>query len=155
MESILNYVKGIMFLLILITFVLNALPDLSYKKYLKVFMGLVLVITILKPVTGFLGVDDTFYNEFSKYSDQFDSDVFGKKIGDLQNEIVEEYVSENNTEIETEEDADDEESKTEADDNDSTEGAVTDDGNIIEKKVEAGDNNISDIYISIEEIGNE
>jgi len=92
MESFMSYIKGIAFLIILITFVVNALPDSSYKKYIKIFTSIVLVITILKPITDFLGIGDTFFNNYSKYSFEFDTEGFEDEINDFQNKIVNNYI---------------------------------------------------------------
>lgn len=97
MNDILNYVKGIAFLMLFITFVINILPDSSYKKYVKIFTGLVLVITVIKPVTDFLGIGDTFYNSLSKYNSEFDSEAFENEISGIQNNMVENYIEENSS----------------------------------------------------------
>lgn len=94
MESILGYIKGIAFIVILISFVTDILPDSAYKKYLKIFAGLLLVITIVKPLADFVGIGDTFFDSFTKYNEQFDAEEFESSITQIQQNILDNYVEE-------------------------------------------------------------
>ncbi len=75
MNTLLGYIKNIGFFLILVSVVCNALPDNSYKKYCKLFCGLVLVVLVITP-----------FNEFLNYEGNI-SDIFiGKSY---QSELME------------------------------------------------------------------
>ena len=63
-EQIYQWVKNIAFYLILITAVMNVLPNNNYKKYVKLFTGMVLVLLVLSPITSLLKLNRTMYFTF-------------------------------------------------------------------------------------------
>ncbi len=67
MDTLLSYIKNIGFFLILVSVVCNALPENSYKKYCKLFCGLVLVVLVLNPFNELLNyegdIGDIFVSE--------------------------------------------------------------------------------------------
>lgn len=67
MDTLLGYIKNIGFFLILVSVVCNALPENSYKKYCKLFCGLVLVVLVITPFNEILNYDgdisDIFLNK--------------------------------------------------------------------------------------------
>ncbi len=67
MDTLLAYIKNIGFFLILVSVVCNALPENSYKKYCKLFCGLVLVVLVITPFNEILNYDgdisDIFLNK--------------------------------------------------------------------------------------------
>lgn len=50
LEYIYEWIQNIAFYLILITAVIHVIPDSGYKKYIRFFTGLVLILLILNPV---------------------------------------------------------------------------------------------------------
>lgn len=75
MTTLLGYIKNIGFFLILVSVVCNALPENSYKKYCKLFCGLVLVVLVLTP-----------FNELMNYEGNI-GDIFVNKS--YQSELME------------------------------------------------------------------
>lgn len=67
MDTLLGYIKNIGFFLILVSVVCNALPENSYKKYCKLFCGLVLVVLVITPFNEILNyegdISDIFLNK--------------------------------------------------------------------------------------------
>lgn len=81
-EQIYQWVKNIAFYLILITAVMNVLPNNNYKKYVKLFTGMVLVLLVLSPITSLLKLNRTmdftfmtssFEQELNELDDQAES----------------------------------------------------------------------------------
>lgn len=54
MENLLNYIKNIGYFLILMSLVSNVMPDNSYKKYCRMFCGIILVVLVINPFYEFL-----------------------------------------------------------------------------------------------------
>lgn len=75
--------------LILITAVLNALPDSGYKKYIRFFTGLVLTFMMLTPVLKVLGTDGQIMNFYK-------SRKYEEKVEEMEKaaRYFEEYISE-------------------------------------------------------------
>ena len=55
MQEFSDYIRNIMYLVIFMTFVGIISPGGSYKKYIDMVLGLVLIIVIISPVASFLG----------------------------------------------------------------------------------------------------
>lgn len=71
MEGMKAWVKNIVFYMILITTIMNVLPDNQYKKYIKLFTGLLMLILIMAPVGGILQLNDKFnYSYITKSFEQ-------------------------------------------------------------------------------------
>lgn len=52
-----EWIQNIAFYLVLVTAVLHAVPDKAYKKYVRFFTGLVLILMIVTPVLKLFGTD--------------------------------------------------------------------------------------------------
>lgn len=76
LEQIYQWIKNIAFYLILITAVMNVLPNNSYKKYVRLFTGMVLVLLVLSPLTGFLNLNQLMDVTYVTNS-------FKQELGDL------------------------------------------------------------------------
>ena len=70
MGTLLSYIKNIGFFLILVSVICNALPDNSYKKYCRLFCGLILVVLVLNPFNEFLNYDRDIGEIFTNKSYQ-------------------------------------------------------------------------------------
>ena len=58
MEAIFSWMKNIAFFLILSGLLLQLLPDGKYRKYLKFFSGMILVILVASPVNHWFGLEE-------------------------------------------------------------------------------------------------
>ena len=59
MEAVLNWIKGIMGCLLLMSLVLQCVPGKIYRPYLRLFMGIILILTVLSPLTDLTGFGET------------------------------------------------------------------------------------------------
>lgn len=53
MEFLYSYVKNICVFMLVITLILNIFPDRQYIKYIKLFAGLLLIISAITPIINF------------------------------------------------------------------------------------------------------
>lgn len=60
MEKIYSLVKDIVVYLILVTIIMNLVGKSSYRKYISIFTGMVLILIIAKPVVSLFNLSDTF-----------------------------------------------------------------------------------------------
>ena len=66
-DGIYSWIHNVAFFFILLTAVMNFLPDNIYKKYLQFYMGMLLILVILSPVFRFTGLENkvtSFVREF-------------------------------------------------------------------------------------------
>lgn len=80
MEQLFEWIRSITYYLIFITVVTNLLPNKKYEKYVRFFAGMVLILLVLKPITGGLRLDDTLAYYFEAIS-------LKKEAGELTGEI--------------------------------------------------------------------
>lgn len=67
-ESIYNWLKNIVFYLMIITAVLEALPGGNYQKYIRFFTGMVLMLLLLMPVLSLTGTEELFTEQYHRFS---------------------------------------------------------------------------------------
>lgn len=67
MEFIKQWIKGIAFYMIFSTLIVGLLPKESYKKYVRFFLGIWLVLLVVSPITKLLKLDITFENYANLY----------------------------------------------------------------------------------------
>lgn len=103
MEAIINWVKGILGCLLFMSLVLQGVPGKAYIPYLRLFMGILLILTVLSPITDPTGISDTLgqwidrlaFREGENLSDQL---LKGEEW--LENEIkekAEEFTAQNSS----------------------------------------------------------
>lgn len=103
MEFIYSYVKNICVFMLVITLILNIFPDRQYKKYIKLFAGLLLIISAITPIVNLgkkrIDVADIIDKYYSKEV-TMDSDI-SDSVKEMQTKIYE-RVSEINEQTTTE-----------------------------------------------------
>lgn len=57
-DYIYQWLQNLAFYMILVTAVIQVLPDNSYQKYIRFFCGLILVILLASPVMKILGMEE-------------------------------------------------------------------------------------------------
>lgn len=87
MGALLDYIKNIGYFLILMSLVSNVMPDNSYKKYCRMFCGLILVVLVINPFYEFLNYKGDIKDIFAMTS-------YESKAMELENQIK---MSESNT----------------------------------------------------------
>lgn len=67
-----EWIQNIAFYLVLVTAVLHAVPDKAYKKYVRFFTGLVLILMIITPVLRLFGTEAEIV-ELHEYIDKIEA----------------------------------------------------------------------------------
>lgn len=80
MGQLLEYIKNIAFFLILMSVVSNVLPDNGYKKYCRLFCGLVLVVMVITPFYEFLNYDGSIEDIFISKSFALEKEQLEKQL---------------------------------------------------------------------------
>lgn len=79
MDAILGWIKSIVYFSLFLTVLLQLLPNEKYKKYIRFFAGLLMMLLVLKPVFSFFDTDiskDVFSDEFyQEQSEEIELDM--------------------------------------------------------------------------------
>lgn len=88
MEMIYSWVKNIVIYIILITVVMNLLGKSSYKKYIGIFTGMILVMLVVSPLIKFFNIE----NIMDYY---FESNNLNVEANDVSNQMIEKEKEQN------------------------------------------------------------
>ena len=80
MDKLLEYIKNIGYFLILMSLVSNVMPDNSYKKYCRMFCGIILVVLVINPFYEFLNYDGDIKDIFVAAS-------YESRVKELENQL--------------------------------------------------------------------
>lgn len=81
MSGLLNWVGNILFFLVFVTVIENLLPGKKYSRYVRLSAGMVLILLVLRPVTGGLQMEDQIRQWFQTFA-------FQQEAHDLSREIM-------------------------------------------------------------------
>lgn len=95
MEKLLEWVWQITCYLIFITVLMNLLPKKSYEKYIRLFAGMILILLVIKPVTGAFRLDEKMALLFENITFQEEAEEFRRQLSHMEKErlhaLVDQY----------------------------------------------------------------
>ncbi len=86
MAAVYEWVRNITYYMIFITVASNLLADSKYEKYLRFFAGMVLILLVLKPLTGSLRLDERIAYLFESITFQNESGDFQEKLWGMEDQ---------------------------------------------------------------------
>lgn len=92
-EFLFQWIQDIAFYSLLMVVVLNVLPKQSQQKYLKFFMGIVLIILVISPVLTFTGLDQRLDETYVRQTYDQELQEFMRQQEAIEKEY-ERYVNE-------------------------------------------------------------
>lgn len=102
--GIYEWIKNIAFYIILVTVVMNVIPNHNYKKYINLFTGMVMIILVLAPISKLLQINTRLDTNFIKnmYSQELNSLKINSVDASNQSttQIFDEYKNEIGTQVE-------------------------------------------------------
>lgn len=84
MEWIYEWIRGLVFYLILMTMVLNLLPDKKYEKYLRLFTGMIFILLVFRPFLDMSGMEERMAGVFERITFQNDAKLLKREIEDAE-----------------------------------------------------------------------
>ena len=82
MEAVYEWIRSLVFYLILMTTVLNFLPDRKYEKYLRLFTGMVFILLVFGPLGDLTGLEERMAGAFGRITFQNDVKLLQREIAD-------------------------------------------------------------------------
>lgn len=88
-----EWIQNVVVFLLLMTMAGQLIPDEKYKKYIRLTMGLLLILVILLPLTWLAGMDQRIYQNFIKESFRISAAdaQAGEEIFGMDGTFVKEY----------------------------------------------------------------
>ena len=73
-EAIFDWIKNIAYYMILVSAFLHVVPDENYKKYIRLFTGMILILLLSSPVLQLFGVrmDEISFVNMDEYQDKLE-----------------------------------------------------------------------------------
>lgn len=93
MAAVYEWVRNITCYMIFITVASNLLADSKYEKYLRFFAGMVLILLVLKPLTGSLRLDERIAYLFESITFQNESGDFREKLWGMEDQRLSQVMS--------------------------------------------------------------
>ena len=91
-EGLYQWVENIAFYMVFMTAALHLIPGDGYRKYLKFFTGLLLILLVLSPVLKIAGMEKTFREVFEKYTYEEELQRIEEKTKYLEEVRPEDYL---------------------------------------------------------------
>ncbi len=80
MDYFVSWIKGVAIFYIIAALILNIVPNEKNKKYIRFFLGIVMIIMLVKPIGKIFGVDDDFFEYFNIESNKVMSKELKEKL---------------------------------------------------------------------------
>lgn len=109
LDSIYEWIQNIAFYLVLVSAFMEVIPADGYKKYIRFFAGMVMILLTMTPLLKLSGMEDRFYTLYYSKEYELEKQEIEKQgkyfeQTDLFNFLPDEYVGESdNRSIEVEE----------------------------------------------------
>lgn len=92
MSELYGWVSNITYYLIFMTVMMNLLPNKKYEKYIKLFAGMVLLLLVMKPVTGGLHIEDRIASYFENISFKKETDILRQEFSGIEDKRLEKMI---------------------------------------------------------------
>lgn len=92
MEAILEWIRSLVYYLILMTVVANVLPDKKYEKYLRLFVGMVFLMLVLTPFADLTGFGEKTAEAFARLTYQNDAKLLRKELEFAEKERMDHLI---------------------------------------------------------------
>ena len=94
MEHFYRWIRTIIFYMIFINFVTNLLPGKTYTRYIRLFMGMALILLVIRPLTGSLRLDEQLARRFEEISFQNEAGEFQGQLEEIERQRFEAIADE-------------------------------------------------------------
>ncbi len=96
-----SWIKNIAFYLIIVSAIFILLPNSQYKKYIKLFIGMVLVLLLIEPALSFLNLKEHLNYYFNSFSTLWEVDEGTLDFDAIEEKSYKKVLEQYRTQIET------------------------------------------------------
>ncbi len=87
-----EWIRSLVSYMILMTVIMNLLPDKKYEKYLQLFTGMVFLLLVIAPFTDLTGLEARMAGAFERITFRTDAKLLQKEIEDADGARMEQLV---------------------------------------------------------------
>lgn len=88
-----EWVRSLAYYMVLMTAVLQVIPNKEYKKYIQFYMGLVVVLLLCTPILKVMSLEDDFESFYHSNSYEFDIEELELQTEYLREVELDAYIS--------------------------------------------------------------
>lgn len=92
MNIIYEWIRSLVSFMILMTALMNLLPDKKYEKYVQLFAGMVFLHLFFSPITDLSGLEAQMAGAFERITFQTDARLLKKEIEDLDGARIQRLI---------------------------------------------------------------
>ena len=92
MNKIYEWIRSLVSFMILMTALMNLLPDKKYEKYVQLFAGMVFLHLLFSPITDLSGLEAQMAGAFERITFQTDARLLKKEIEDLDGTRIQRLI---------------------------------------------------------------
>lgn len=101
MEGLLEWIKAILYFCVFAAFFLQLLPNDSYRKYIRFFIGLLLILLVLEPLFGADGTMDVVQKRIESIFEE-EQEKESMDLDEMEKEVQQFYQEQLETALQTE-----------------------------------------------------
>lgn len=92
MDAFYGWIRNIIGYLIFISVIENLLPAKKYKKYLKLFSGMVLILLVMQPLTNGLRIENKIAHYYESFVFRYESEDLKKELLGMEDKRLEQMI---------------------------------------------------------------
>ena len=93
MNRIYEWIRSLVSFMILMTALMNLLPDKKYEKYVQLFAGMVFLHLFFSPLTDLSGLENQMARTFERITFQTDARLLKKEIEDMDGARIQRLIT--------------------------------------------------------------
>lgn len=92
MEEIYSWVSSIVYYMVFVTMIVHLLPAGKYEKYMRLFAGCILILLVLRPITGGLRLDEKITGLFQSFSFESNAKELTADLEDMEGKRLSAFI---------------------------------------------------------------
>ncbi len=88
-----EWIRSLAYYMVLMTAILQVIPNKEYQKYIQFYMGLIIVLMLCTPLIKILGLEDDFYSLYHSSAYQLEIQEIEEKTEYLKEVEWDAYIS--------------------------------------------------------------
>ena len=92
LEYIYEWIRRLAYYTVLMTAIMQIIPNKGYKKYIQFYMGLVIVLMLCSPIIKIFGMEEQFFTLYQAQEYKLELKELEKKSEYLRGVELDEYI---------------------------------------------------------------